>query len=91
MKKGELLTKLSEDSGLTQGECDKVLDSLGKVVIEACIENDDFVNIPSLGRFRRRVNKARKGINPLTQKPMDIKESHNIKFTPTSSVKKVIE
>ena len=31
------------------------------------------------------------GINPLTKKPLDVKESHTLKFTPTTTIKKVIE
>lgn len=90
MKKNELLALVAKKSGMTQTDCNTVIDALSEVIVEACVEQDDDVNIPNLGRFRRKVNKARKGVNPLTQKPMNIKESHNLRFTPTASIKKVI-
>ena len=91
MKKHELVAEIAKKSGLTQVDSVKVIDVLGEVIYETCIEKGDEINIPGLGKFKQKINQARKGINPLTQKPMDVKESHTIKFQAASSLKKVIE
>lgn len=91
MKKYELVAAVAKKSGLTQTDVNKVVDVMSEVIVEACVENGDEVNLPTLGKFRQKVNPARKGINPLTKQPLDVKESHSLKFTPTSTIKKVIE
>lgn len=91
MKKYELVAAVAKKTGLTQTDVNKVVDAMSDVIVEACVENGDDVNLPSLGKFRQKVNPARKGINPLNKQPLDVKESHTLKFTPTSTVKKVIE
>ncbi len=90
MKKYELVAAVAKASGLTQTDVNKVIDSMCEVIVEACVENGDDVNLPTLGKFKQKVNPARSGINPLTKKPMDVAESHTIKFTPTSTIKKTI-
>jgi len=91
MKKFELVAAVAKKSGITQTDVNKVVDALSEVIVEACVTDGDDVNLPTLGKFRQKVNPARQGINPLTKKPMDVKESHTLKFTPTSTIKKVIE
>lgn len=91
MKKYELVAAVAKKTGLTQIDVNKVVDVMSEVIVEACVENGDDVNLPTLGKFKQKVNPARKGINPLTKQPLDVKESHSLKFTPTSTIKKVIE
>lgn len=91
MKKYELVAAVAKKTGLTQTDVNKVVDVMSEVIVEACVENGDDVNLPTLGKFKQKVNPARKGINPLTKQPLDVKESHSLKFTPTSTIKKVIE
>lgn len=91
MKKSELLAELSTRTGLTQIDCSKVIDNLGEIIVNECVENAGEVGIPSLGKFKQKINKAREGINPLTQQPMSVNESHTVSFKASSSVKKVIE
>lgn len=91
MKKHELVNAVAKKAGMTQTDVNKVVDIIGEVIVETCVEGGDEVNFPSLGKFKRKVNAARKGINPLTKQPLDVKESHTLKFTPTASIKKIIE
>lgn len=91
MKKYELVAVVANKVGMTQTDVNKVIDAMCETVVEACVENGDEVNLPTLGKFKQKVNPARTGINPLTKKPLDVKESHTLKFTPTSTIKKVIE
>lgn len=90
MKKSELVAEVAKKSGLTQTDVNKVVDAMSAVIVEACVEKGDEVNLPLLGKFKQKVNPARKGINPLTKKPLDVPESHTLKFTPTSAIKKVL-
>lgn len=91
MKKYELVAAVAKETGMTQTDVNKVIDAMQPIIVKACVENGDEVNLPLLGKFKRKVNPARKGINPLTKKPMDVKESHTLKFTPTTTIKKVVE
>ena len=88
MKKYELVAAVAEETGMTQTNVNKVIDAMCPVIVKACIEDGDEVNLPALGKFKQKVNPARKGINPLTKKPMDVPESHTLKFTPTATIKK---
>lgn len=91
MKKYELVAAVAKKSGLTQTDVNKVVDAMSEVIVETCIGNGEEVNLPALGKFKQKVNAARKGRNPLTGAAMDVKESHTLKFQPTSAIKKVIE
>lgn len=87
MKKYELIAAVAKESGLTQTDVEKVINASVVVIVDETVHIGGEVNIPGLGKFKQKVNKARKGINPLTKKKMDVKESHTLKFTPTSSIK----
>ena len=91
MKKYELVAAVAKETGLTQVDVNKMIDAMQSIIVTACVDNGDEVNLPALGKFKQKVNPARKGINPLTKKPMDVPESHTIKFTPTSSIKKAVQ
>jgi DNA-binding protein HU-beta len=91
MKKDELLKEVAGKCSLSQSQVNEAINTLTEVIITECRDRGGEVNIPSLGRFKQKVNPAKKGINPLTKKPMDVPESHTIKFTPTASVKAVVE
>lgn len=91
MKKYELVAAVAKETGMTQTEVNKVIDAMQPIIVKTCVEEGGEVNLPLLGKFKQKVNPARKGINPLTKKPLDVPESHTIKFTPTTSVKKVIQ
>ena len=91
MKKYELVAKVATKTGLSQENVNKVVDAMQEVIVEAVVDGGDEVNLPQLGKFKQKVNPARKGINPLTKKPMDVPESHTVMFKPTSTIKKVVE
>ena len=91
MKKFELVAAVAKETGLTQENVNKVVDSLSAVIVKECVTNGGDVNLPALGKFRQKVNPAREGINPLTKQPLSIKETRTIRFTPTSGIKVTIE
>lgn len=91
MKKDELLKEVANRSGLTQTQANAVMNALQEVIIEECREKGGEVSLPQLGRFKQKINPAKSGTNPLTKKPMNVPESHTIKFTPIPSMKKAVE
>lgn len=91
MKKYELVAAVAKETGFTQADVNKTIDAICSVIVTTCVENGEDVNLPSLGKFKQKVNPARKGINPLTKKPMDVPESRTLKFSPTSGIKKIMQ
>ena len=90
MKKFELVAEVARKTGMTQDSVNSVIDSMSHVIVAECI-NGGEVNLPALGKFRQKVNPAREGINPLNKKPLSIKETRTIRFTPTSSIKVTVD
>ena len=90
MKKIELVAEEARKTGMTQDSVNRVIDSMSHVIVAECI-NGGEVNLPALGKFRQKVNPARQGINPLNKQKISIKETHTLKFTPSSSIKVTID
>lgn len=91
MKKYELIAAIASDTGLTQVDVTKMVDSMQSIILKECVDNGGEVNLPQLGKFKQKINPARKGINPLTKKPMDVPESHTLRFSVSSSVKTIVK
>ena len=91
MKKFELVAEVARKTGMTQDSVNKVVDSMSAVIVKECVTNGGEVNLPALGKFRQKVNPAREGINPLNKQKISIKETHTLKFTPSSSIKVTVE
>ena len=86
MKKQELLSQLSEKSGLSKADAQKFLDSLTEVLHEG-VRSGEKVSLPQIGHFELKINKARTGRNPATGEAMDIAESKSVKFKVSKSFK----
>ena len=72
--------------GLTKKQVAEVFDA-----VFDCIGNslaaDDRVQVPGFGSFSPSHRAARKGINPMTKKPMTIAASTGVKFKPGKELK----
>lgn len=90
MKKSEFISAAAKVAGLTQKDMEKALDAMCEVIKTECIENGEEVSF-SIGKFKQKVNPAKTGVNPLTQKQMNVPESHTLAFKASKTVKKVIE
>lgn len=86
MKKQELLSKLSEKSGLSKVDAQKALDALTEVLHEG-VQSGEKVSLPQVGHFELKVNKARTGRNPATGEAMEIAESKSVKFKVSKAFK----
>lgn len=65
MNKTELVTKISEKTGLTQKDCDAVIKSMTEVVTEALV-NGDSVALTGFCTFAVKDREERKIRNPRT-------------------------
>lgn len=90
MRKSELVAATAKKANLTQKEVEAVLDAMCEVIETTVMDNNEEVLLP-LGKFKKKVNPARTGINPLTKKEIEVAETHNLAFKPTKSLKRVID
>lgn len=90
MRKSELVAKIAEVTGMTQKETEKVIDALSPIIVETCVEKGDEISLP-FGKFKQKINPAKTGVNPLTQKPMNVPESRTLAFKASKTVKVMIE
>ncbi len=91
MKKFELVREVAKQSGHSQEVVNAILDKACEVIVDTAVNKGEEVNLPALGKFKQKVNPARKGINPLNKKSIDIPETHTLAFKPTSSIKVTVK
>lgn len=84
-----MVAAVAKKAGVTQKVVEDVLAGFSEVVIADVRDNGDSILLPGLGTFKKKVNAARKGINPLNKQPLDIKESKTISFKAIPSIKVV--
>jgi len=74
MNKGELIAKVSEETGLTQKQVESVVSTLLESIVGQ-ITKGEKVTIAGFGTFEKRHRKARTGRNPQTGAEMQIAAS----------------
>ena len=79
MNRSELLSKISEKSGLSKKDSDKALDAFIETVTEA-VAKDDKVQIVGFGTFELRHRSERKGRDPRSGEPITIPASNSPAF-----------
>ncbi len=91
MKKDDFIAAVAKESGMKQKEVETVIDAMVPVIVKTCVEKGDDINIPGLGHFKQKVNKAREGFNPIKKEKIQVPETHTLTFKPVKSIKQVIE
>ena len=71
MNKAELISAISEKSGLKKQDSEKALNALLDTVV-ATLNKDEKVQIIGFGTFEAKKRAAREGINPRTGKTISI-------------------
>lgn len=71
MNKAELVTAMSETSGLPRKDCETALDAFTQVV-EKTLKADEKVKLVGFGSFEVKVRAARTGRKPGTTQAVDI-------------------
>lgn len=79
MNKTELVAYVAGATELTKKEAQAAIDAVFEGISDALKKNDK-VSIPGFGSFEIRERAARKGINPATREPMEIKASKSVGF-----------
>jgi DNA-binding protein HU-beta len=89
MTKTELVTFVSEASGLTKKDAANALDAVF-AGIEESLKKGDKVQLIGFGNFEVRQRAARKGRNPQTGEEIQIAASKAPAFTPGKSLKEAV-
>lgn len=89
MNKADLVTTLSEKTGVTKKEADAVLKEL-TVIIQEELAKGQKLSVPNLGSFEVSHRSARTGRNPQTGETLEIAASNNVKFHAAKSLKDAI-
>ncbi len=89
MNKSELIDAMSSDAGITKAQAKKALDSFQSNVTKT-LKKGGRVSLVGFGSFSTSKRNARKGINPLTKKPLNIPAKTVAKFKPGSELAKAV-
>ncbi len=89
MNKIDLVTKVSELSGLTKADADKVVDATFAAITTALKGGDD-VRLVGFGSFSVSARAAREGKNPRTGEKIAIPASKAPKFSVGKALKEAV-
>lgn len=89
MTRDELITKVSESSGVTKNTVSNVVKTLFMEMEQAFTQGED-VSIKNFGRFDVTITKEHEGRNPQTGEPIIIPEKKRIRFTAGEPLRRVI-
>ena len=90
MNKGELISAIAEQSGLTKVDSEKALNALISSVSES-LKKGDRVGLVGFGSFSVAQRSARTGRNPQTGKEIKIPAAWYPKFRPGSEFKSMLK
>lgn len=86
LNKGDLVAKIAADSGLSQSDVSKVVDSFFGVVASS-VGSGTKVSIPGWISFEQTQRAARTGRNPATGETIQIAASKGVKVSAGSKLK----
>jgi predicted histone-like DNA-binding protein len=89
MKKPDVIKQIADFSGLTQGDSNKAIKALVKV-IQITLKNGGVISLSGLGSFRAKPCKSKKGRNPKTKEMILIPPGKKVSFKPTITLRKII-
>lgn len=90
MNKAMLIEALSNATGSSKAESKAFLEAFIST-IGSTLKKGDKIAIAGFGTFEKVIRKARKGINPLTGKPMSIPTKGHPKFKPGKPLKDLVK
>jgi len=89
MNKTELVEAIAKDSGLSNADARKAVDSL-ITTVEKTLKKGDDISLTGFGKFSVVKRNARTGRNPQTGEAVKIKASKAPKFTPGAALKTAV-
>jgi DNA-binding protein HU-beta len=90
MKKPDVVKQVADVADLTQGDVNRAIKSLVKVIQEA-LKKGEVVSLSGLGSFRSKPRKARLGRNPKTGEVIPVPPGKKVSFKPTTTLRKLIQ
>lgn len=84
--KSELVDKMAEAHETTKTVASSILDTVFETMSEA-LQKGDEVFVHGFGKFEITHRPARKGRNPKTGDPIDIKASKSVRFQPATALR----
>ncbi len=92
MNKGELVLKIQKELGkeTSKAAAERSLDAVLFAIVDG-LKKDGEVALVGFGTFRVAKRASRKGINPQTRQPINIKASKTVKFKPGQGLKTTIK
>lgn len=85
MNKGDLVTKVAEDAGISKSEAQAAVNCVLDSIQEA-LKSGDRVQLIGFGTFSVNHRPEREGRNPATGKSMTIASKNVVKFKPGSGL-----
>jgi len=89
MTKAELISAVSEKTGFTKKDSDKVITAVIDTITETLMEGGK-VSLVGFGTFEVKDRAARQGINPRTKEPMPIAASRLPAFKAGKALKEAV-
>lgn len=89
MKKTDLVTKMSENNGLSKKDNETALNSFIEVVTQG-LKDGEKINLIGFGSFEVKDRAERKGVNPKTGEAMTIKASKSPSFKAGKNLKEIV-
>ena len=89
MKKKELIERIAQEAGASEGEAQKHFEAFEQVVTEA-LKGGEEVRITGFGKFSVKERKAREGRNPQTGDKMKIAAQKVPAFSAGTALKEAI-
>jgi DNA-binding protein HU-beta len=86
----DLITVLSQETGLARTQVRSVIDGLGATV-GSSLKAGDEVRISGFGVFVAKRNEAREGRNPRTGEKIKIAASKTVRFRPSAELKNALK
>ena len=86
MNKTELVSAMAEKAGISKVGAKKALDAMLETVKENLVKGDDVV-LMGFGTFTTTKREARKGINPLNKKPINVPAKRLARFKVGANLK----
>jgi DNA-binding protein HU-beta len=84
-----LQERVAAAAGITKKEAQTLLKEM-TAAVGAGLVADGKVTLAGLGRFNRKVQRARRGRNPQTGEPLDIPEKNRVNFLPEAKWRQII-
>lgn len=87
----DLAKLIHKNSNRTLADSEQAIKDVLSSLAELFSNNtEDSIVFPGFGAFKKLTRKARKGINPLTKKPMNVPEKTTYTFKLSKKIKDII-